>query len=623
MSSNHPLRIVVVGHVDHGKSTLVGRLLHETGSLPDGRVDSIRAASEKRGVVFEWAFLLDALQAERDQGITIDTTQIVLSTPGRDTVIVDAPGHKEFLKNMITGAASADGAVLVIDALEGVREQTRRHAYVLRLLGLSQVVVAVNKMDAVEWREERFREVEKEILEYLEGIGVKPSAVVPIAARDGANLLNKPEGVSWDVGPALIEALGAFSSAPSAVGLPLRLPLQDVLKLDSRRILVGKIESGRLKTGDLLRFSPSGKTARIASIESWGKVTPALGVAGQSVGITLDEQIFVERGEVATHAAAPPIESYEIEARIFWLGEKPLAVGDSYILRLNSANWKVEVSALSEVVDAADLSGVSGLTVEKNGVALVRLRSRTPMSVDRYAENPKTGRFVLVEGHRIAGGGIVEKAKLTADEPVSKNIYAVGHGVSEEARRRGNGHRGGVIWLTGLSGSGKSTIAMEVEQYLFRRGFEVYVLDGDNLRHGLNKDLGFSPKDRAENIRRAGEVAHLFAQAGMIVITSFISPYRADRDKVRAMGPERFHEVYVEADVDTCIKRDPKGLYARAIKGEIPEFTGISAPYEAPNDPELLINTAKRDLGSCVETLLEHIGEHFLDGGLSLRRAAG
>ncbi|MBF0374411.1 MAG: adenylyl-sulfate kinase [Alphaproteobacteria bacterium] len=618
------LRIVIVGHVDHGKSTLVGRLLHETGSLPDGRVESIRAASEKRGVAFEWAFLLDALQAERDQGITIDSTRIRLKTPGRETVVIDAPGHKEFLKNMITGAAAADAAVLVVDAVEGVREQTRRHGYLLHLLGMTQVVVAVNKMDAVGWSQTRFDEVSAEVAGFLKGIGLTATHVVPLSAYEGANLTARADQMPWNHGPALVEALASFHPQPGLADMPLRFPVQDVLKLDDRRIVVGRIESGRLRVGDELVFWPSGKAARVASIEGWNQATPAIGAAaGQSVGITLDDHIFVERGHVASHGLASPCECTALRANLFWLSREPLTVGSRWRLRLATAEVWAEVAAIEKVVDVEDLSAANATQVERNAVAEVLLRLRGTIAADTFGENPRLGRFVLVDGHDVAGGGIVTATDLETGRqgvPKSTNLFPVGHRAPLEARWSLNGHRGGVIWLTGLSASGKSTIAMEAEHQLLRKGRQVYVLDGDNIRQGLNADLGFSPDDRAENIRRVGEVAHLFAQAGIIVITAFISPYRADRDRVRAIRPGNFHEVYIKADVEECARRDPKGLYARALRGEIPEFTGISAPYEEPETAEMVIETLGRSVEHSVAALLDYIDRSFV---LKAGEAAG
>ncbi|CDK97686.1 Adenylylsulphate kinase [Magnetospirillum gryphiswaldense MSR-1 v2] len=605
--SNTPLKIVVVGHVDHGKSTLVGRLLHETGALPEGKVEYLKEVCDKRGMPFEWAFVMDALQAERDQGITIDTSQLRFHTGNRPVLIIDAPGHKEFLKNMITGAASAEAAVLVIDAHEGVQEQSRRHGYLLHLLGLTQIAVAVNKMDLVDWSEARFQEVEAEIRAYLGGIGVTPTHVVPVSARGGDNINAVSEKSAWYKGPSVIGALDGFAAAAVATDLALRLPVQDVYKFDSRRIISGRIESGRIKVGDRLTFSPSGKSARVASIEGWAgsDITVLSAGAGQSVGVTLDEPIFVERGQVAHLAEAAPALAHEIRARVFWLGRDPLALGDRLKLKLATAEYHVEVAAIEKVIDVEDLGSHQGAQVGRNAVAELVFRSRGAMAFDTFGDNARLGRFVLVHGYDIVGGGIVGAAMD------NRNIFHVDHQVTSESRARANGHKGGVLWLTGLSGAGKSTIAMELERRLFQKGWQVNALDGDNVRHGLCSDLGFSPEDRSENIRRVGEIGHLFARAGMLVITAFISPYRADRDRVRAIDPEAFHEIHVATGLDECERRDPKGLYKKARKGEIIDFTGVSAPYEAPENPELTLNTDGKSVEETVSELVSYVEAQF------------
>ncbi|HYM33209.1 MAG TPA: adenylyl-sulfate kinase [Candidatus Cybelea sp.] len=618
-SARETLKLVVVGHVDHGKSTLVGRLLNDTDSLPPGKAEAIRTMSERRGMPFEWAFVLDALQAERDQGITIDTTQIWFRTPRRDTVIIDAPGHKEFLKNMVTGAAQADAAVLVIDAQEGVAEQSRRHGYLLHLLGLGQVAVAINKMDLVGADEARFRALEHEVRAYLKQLHIEPAAVVPVVARDGDGIVRRTARLAWYDGPTLVEAIDRFRPAVSAAGQPLRLPIQDVYKFDERRILVGRIESGRLSVGDRLLFSPVNRSARVASIEAWNaSVAPREAEAGQSVGITLDEQLFVERGTLASHMERPPVETDVFRARLFWLGRQPLRLGQTLKLKLHTSEAPVTVQSIERVIDTGDLSSARAEQVDRNAVAEVVLRSRAMLALDAHDALPRTGRFVLIDGYDIAGGGIVsmqgyadQRGLLTAR---ATNVRRVEHRVGIDERGRRNGHVGGVLWLTGLSGAGKSTLAVEVERRLFDKGYQVYVLDGDNLRFGLNADLGFSPEERAENIRRVGEVAALFSRAGFIVLSAFISPYRSDRERARAAAKDRFHEIYVRADLAVCERRDPKGLYRRARAGEIAEFTGISAPYEPPEQPQLVVDTGTETVEQCVDSMLSYIERNFAFG---------
>jgi bifunctional enzyme CysN/CysC len=610
------LKIVIVGHVDHGKSTLVGRLIHDTGSLPEGKFEAVRAMSERRGMPFEWAFLLDAMQAERDQGITIDTTQIRFRTGKRPYVIIDAPGHKEFLKNMVTGAASSEGALLLIDAHEGVQEQSRRHGYLLHLLGVDQVAVLVNKMDLVGYSADRFGEVAETYRGYLAGLGVRPACIVPISAREGDNMVEHSTRMPWYQGPTVVQALDAFEPKGTAAERPLRMPVQDVYKFDQRRIVAGRIESGRLRVGDEVVFSPSNKTVRIKSIEAWH--VPEVreeAEAGQSVGVTLSEQIFVERGEVMSHLEHAPIETNVFKARLFWLGRAPLATGASYTLKLGTLEAPVQVEAIERVIDTADLSSRPADRIERNGAGEVVLRTKRLLALDEHLQNPITGRFVLVEDHLPVGGGIVSMEGYPDQRGLvtvrSTNITAVGHAVTKDARAARNGHKGGILWFTGLSGAGKSTLALALERELFAKGYNVYVLDGDNVRGGLNANLGFSPEDRAENIRRVGEVAALFADAGTLVISSFISPYRSDRERARAAAREGFHEVYVRASLEACEQRDPKGLYRRARLGEIPEFTGISSPYEPPEAPDLVVPTDELPVEECLALLIRYVDERF------------
>jgi len=610
------LKVAIVGHVDHGKSTLVGRLFHDTDSLPEGKYEAIKAMCERRGMPFEWAFLMDALQAERDQGVTIDTSQIWFRSAKRGYVIIDAPGHREFLKNMVTGAAASDAALLVIDAAEGVKEQSRRHGYLLHLLGVRQIAVAVNKMDLVGNVEAAFREVEREIRDYLADIGVTPTYIVPVSAREGDNIAGRAASMDWYDGPTVLEALDAFEPVTVAEDLPLRFPVQDVYRFDARRIIAGRIETGTLQVGDEIVFSPSNHSGRVKSIEAWSVATaPTRASAGEAVGITLEEQVFVERGDIASHGGQPPVQSDVFRARLFWLGRTPLLPGSRYKLKLNTRESMVTVQSVDHVIDTGDLSSHPSQTVERNAVAEITMRSDDMLALDDFADVPATGRFVLVDGYDIAGGGIVSMEGYADQRRLNlrraTNVTRVEHGVTAEARERRNGHGGGVLWFTGLSGAGKSTVAVATERRLFNLGYQVYVLDGDNVRQGLNADLGFSPEDRAENIRRVGEVAALMARAGFLVVTAFISPYRSDRDRARKAAEGFFHEVYIKADLATCEQRDPRGLYRRARAGEIPDFTGISAPYEAPEQSELVVDTAGQAVESSVDQVVEYVREHF------------
>lgn len=619
-----PLRIVLVGHVDHGKSTLVGRLLFETGALADGKVAEIEATCRRRNMPFEWAFVTDALQVERDQGVTVEVSHIRLKTPTRPVVLIDAPGHREFIRNMVTGAAASDAALLLVDAAEGAREQTRRHLMLLQLLGLRQIVVAVNKMDLIDYSAERFVAVEHDVRAALAQLGLTPAAVVPVMARDGDNLVKLSATMKWYRGATLLAALDGLPAASESTERPLRMWVQDVYKFERRRIIVGQLASGRLEAGDEVLFLPSNKTARIRTIEEFdprqGMTSRKEAAAGQSIGVTLADEIFVERGELMCHRDTPAGVVSTFRARVFWLGERPLASRRRLGLRVGTLAAAVEIKSVDRVIDATTLSPRDGDTVERNDVAELTLRTRRALPVDPHDENPLTGRFVLVDGGVIAGGGIVAGAGFEAAQlraaPRATHVVSVEHHVDANARSTRHGHNGGVIWLTGLSGAGKSTIAMALEQRLFAEGYEIYALDGDNLRHGLNANLGFSPAERAENVRRAGEVAALFADAGTLVVASFISPYRADRERARAAVARLahsggFHEIYVRCDLATCERRDPKGQYRKARAGLITDFTGVSAPYEEPEAPELIVDTSNVTAEESIAAVLAYVRRQF------------
>ena len=622
MSAHQPaavteqLKIVIVGHVDHGKSTFVGRLFHDTGSLPEGKLEQLRLIAERRGVPFEWANLMDALQSERDQNITIDTAQIWFQTARRQYVIIDAPGHKEFLKNMITGAANAEAALLLIDAHEGVQENSRRHGYLLNLLGIRHIAVLVNKMDLEHYSQARFNQIETEYRAWLTSIGVQPRVFIPIAARNGDNIATPSANMPWWKGPTVLAALDQFKVTDTPADQPLRFPIQDVYRFDDRRILAGRIESGTLKIGDKLLFLPANKTSTVKTIERWNAPAADTAAAGESTGVTRTEQIFVARGAVASLEATPPFELSSFKARLFWLGKEPFKKGRAYKLKLATQEAECEIQSIERVIDASTLETVSRkeheIFVGRHEVAELTLKAKRPIAFDIHADLPATGRFVIVDKYDVCGGGIIAPSnypKRTHDaHNKSENIYWSRGRVTARQRELRNGHSGCVLWLTGLSSAGKSTIATELERELFNLGRHVYVLDGDNIRHGLCSDLGFSPDDRAQNIRRVGEVAKLFADAGVICITAFISPYRQDRDSVRSLLPAgRFVEVFVNAPLAVCEQRDPKGLYAKARAKEIAEFTGISAPYEAPLQPEIELRTDRLTVAESVAKVLDYL----------------
>jgi bifunctional enzyme CysN/CysC len=610
------LKIVIVGHVDHGKSTFVGRLFHDTGSLPEGKLEQLQKIAERRGVPFEWANLMDALQSERDQNITIDTAQIWFHTKKRQYVIIDAPGHKEFLKNMVTGAANAEAALLLIDANEGVQEQSRRHGYLLNLLGIKQIAVLVNKMDLKDYSQEVFNQIEIEYRKFLKSVGVEPLQFIPIAAKHGDNIAEKSANTPWWNGPTVIDILDQFKVADLPNNQSLRMPIQDVYRFDERRILAGRVESGTIKVGDRLTFAPTGKTSTVKTVERWNAPSRDNASAGESIGITLTEQIFVERGVVAALETDPPYELTRFKARLFWLGRQPFRKGKVYKLKLTTQEVECEIDSIDKVIDSSTLETVSRkekeIFVGRNEVAELTIKTKRPVAFDAHSEIVPTGRFVIVDGMEVSGGGIIAAdryPKRSADGTHrSDNIYWSHGKVTAEHRARRNGHAARLIWLTGLSGAGKSTIATELERELFNMGKQAYVLDGDNIRHGLCSDLAFSPQDRKENIRRVGEVAKLFVDAGIVCITAFISPYRSDRDLVRAMIPEgQFVEVFVNAPLDVCEQRDVKGLYAKARAQEIKEFTGVSAPYENPPTPEMELRTDQLTIQESVAKILEFL----------------
>ena len=607
------LRVVFVGHVDHGKSTLIGRILYDTGSLPEGKIEQIKKACAAEGMEFEFAFLLDALLEEQKQNVTIDTTEIPFRTARRRYAIIDAPGHKEFLKNMITGASRADAAILVIGADEGVREQSRRHAYLLGMLGIRQVIVVVNKMDLINYSEKRFREIEQEYRKFLQELGLDARTFIPASAKEGENVARASMKMKWYCAAGVLEALDLLEPHKPDVDLPLRFCVQDVYRFDGRRIIAGRIETGTLRVGDQLVFSPANKSSVVAAIECWNAPANGPAVAEDSIGITLTEQIFVERGHVASHQNETPIETNRFHADLFWIVREPLRAGHFYDLRLATQQVKCQIVSIEQVMDSSTLESKSDRReqLDRNDVGRVTIQTRAALVIDNHDRIPNLGRFVIIDDGQICGGGTIFGGVYT-DRTVakSKNIFWTEEKITARERAVRTGHRGAVVWLTGLSGAGKSTIAQSIERDLFHRGMNTYVLDGDNIRHGLNSNLGFSPDDRVENIRRVSEVAKLMADAGTVVITAFISPYRMDRSRAREIaleGNAEFIEVFVDAPLEVCEARDPKNLYKKARAGQIREFTGIDAPYEAPEDPEIVVHTDQQSVDESVATILEQL----------------
>ena len=525
---NETLNIVIVGHVDHGKSTLLGRLYADTGSLPEGKLEKVQAICRQQGKEFEYAFLFDAFLEEQEQGITIDTARTFFNWQDRQYIIIDAPGHKEFLKNMISGAARAEAALLLIDALEGVKEQSRKHGYLLSLLGVRQFAVVVNKMDLVGYREDVFAGIEKEYREYLGQFKVSPRHVIPVSAKLGENIASRSSAMPWYDGPTVLDILSGFQKEAPRSEQPLRFPVQDVYKFDARRILAGRITAGRLRVGDRLMFCPSNKSARIQSIEAFNiDPPPAEAHAGQSVGITLDEQLFVERGEIASHQDHLPLVSTAFRANVFWLGKRPLERDRRYGLRLVTREMECEVATIHRIIDTADLSQQQGgESIAKNQVAEVTLRTKAPTAFDLSSSFEATGRFVLVDDYDISGGGIVtefvhDEQECLREEARQRDFAWLRGEVTSEDRARYYGHRAAIVLFTGAAQTGKTFLARKVESLLVADSRHAYLLDGENLLHGLDADLSVSKlSDAAERVRRYGEVARLLIDTGLIVVST-------------------------------------------------------------------------------------------------------
>ncbi|MDX2347805.1 MAG: GTP-binding protein [Nitrospirota bacterium] len=519
------MNIVIVGHVDHGKSTLLGRLYADTGTLPEGKIEKIQAICRQQGKEFEYAFLFDAFLEEQQQGITIDTARTFFTWGERQYIIIDAPGHKEFLKNMVSGAARAEAALLIIDALEGVREQSKRHGLFLSMLGVKQVTVVVNKMDLVNYREDTFQAIEKEYREFLTQLNVVPQYIIPASAKQGINIIQVSPETPWYTGPSVLESLSHFHLETARTEQALRFPLQDVYKFDARRILVGRITAGKLKIGDRLVFSPTNKSANVQSIEAFNVDPPPMHAsAGQSVGITLDEQIFVERGHIASHEELRPLVSTQIRANLFWLGNQPLETGRTYTLRLATREAPCEITAIHRIVDANNLDDRhTQSTVQRNEVADITLRAKSPLAFDLYANFETTGRFVLVDNYDVAGGGII--TELVADEQEDFRTEArerdsawVKGDVGAEDRSIHYGHRAAVVLLTGPDITAKSFLARKLETVLVAEGRHAYLLAAENLQRGLDADLhDLKPE---EMVRRFGEVVRLLTDTGSLVIAT-------------------------------------------------------------------------------------------------------
>ncbi|MEE3348257.1 MAG: GTP-binding protein [Nitrospinota bacterium] len=543
--SSRLLRLVIVGHVDHGKSTLVGRLLSDTGSLPEGKLDFIRNICKQQGKDFEFAFLLDALQEEQEQGITIDTSQIFFSTAKRKYVIIDAPGHKEFLKNMVTGAADAEAALLLIDANEGVQEQSRRHGYILKLLGLTQVAVVINKMDLVGYDEKVYTNIKSEYTGFLDSLGIEAKEFIPVSAKLGVNIATLKDEMPWYKGTTVLNMLDQFEKRPLQDHLPFRFPVQDVYKFDERRIIAGRVESGKVKAGDRVTFSPSHKQAVINSIEAWGvPEKPTSATSSESIGFTLDEQIFVERGDVCTLMDQLPIVSTTFDANVFWMGKRHLEKGRKFVIKLNTQEVECEVLEFKKAIDASTLETLTGQNyIAKNDVAELTLKTRNPVAFDLFGSIATTGRFVLVDGYDVCGGGIITtytpltKTDKLRDEVRTRDFNWVKSKIIPEERAYRNGHRAALILITGDPGTGKGPLAITLEHSLFQNNFQSYLLDRRNVNLGVGADLNDPQSNsESESARRLGEVAKLFLDAGHVVISTSNAFHRDDQADLKLLA---------------------------------------------------------------------------------------
>ena len=573
--NNRLMKLVIVGHVDHGKSTLVGRLMSDTGSLPTGKLDFVKDICKRQGKEFEFAFLLDALEEEQEQGITIDTSQIFFNTQKRRYVIIDAPGHKEFLKNMVTGAANAESALLLIDAYEGIQEQSRRHGYILKLLGLTQVAVVVNKMDLVDYDPEVYYKIKAEYTKFLGSMGIEAREFIPVSAKLGINIAKTSGEIPWYKGPSILSMLDQFTEKQLPTHLPFRFPVQDVYKFDERRIISGRVESGTVNVGDQLVFSPSNKIGVIKTIEAWSvENQPIEAKASESIGFTLEEQIFVERGDVATLKSDLPIVSTTFDVNVFWMGKRHLEKGRTYTLKLTTQEVPCEIVEFKKVVDASTLETLEGQEfLAKNDVAEVTLRTVTPVTFDLFGSIPTTGRFVLVDEYDVCGGGIIttytpSKSDRLRDEVRNRDFHWLKSDIKLEERAYRNGHQSTLILIVGESGVGKAKLAKYLERKLFELNFQSYLLDGRNVALGVSADIGSQQKKQeGEVLRRFGEVAKLFLDAGHVVISTSNVFNQEDHTDLRLLvEPCQVVEIFVTDDKEMTENCDIRLSIAEAEK---------------------------------------------------------
>ena len=620
------LRFITCGSVDDGKSTLIGRLLHDTRQVFDDQLSAVANDSRRWGTTGEvpdLALLVDGLQAEREQGITIDVAYRYFQTPKRKFIVADCPGHEQYTRNMATGASTADAAVVLVDAEKGVRVQTRRHTHIVALLGVQNVIVAVNKMDRIDYDKAKFESIAAEVVTYARKLGVQNIEVIPVAALVGVNVVARgTQETPWYTGRTLLEALEGIEVARTEGLKELRFPIQYVNRPDANfRGYAGTIASGEIAVGDKVLALPSRKTSTVAEITTADGPLDKAGTA-QAVTVVLADEIDLSRGDVLVHSDHRPTLARTFDAHILWMGEAPLLPGKRYEFKIGHRYVRGVVDSIQHRIDVNDLTTRETEALDLNGLARVRIALEEPVAVDDYKLSRATGSFIIVDllHFGTVGAGMVI-APVTHAQKTSSDVVWQPTRVSAKIRANQKNQKPAVIWFTGLSGAGKSTVANALEQALVQRGHHSYLLDGDNVRHGLNRDLNFSEADRNENIRRIGEVAALFVDAGLIVVTAFISPFRADRNRIRErIGDAQFIEIYISTPLVECEKRDPKGLYVKARAGRIREFTGIDSPYEPPLAPHMAIDTSKVSVTDAVEQIIRYLENkgflHVVDPGL-------
>ena len=603
------LRFITCGSVDDGKSTLIGRLLYESKMIYEDQFAAIEADSQKwgtQGREIDFALLVDGLAAEREQGITIDVAYRFFSTDKRKFIVADTPGHEQYTRNMITGASSADVAVILIDARKGVLTQTRRHSYLVSLIGLRKVILAINKMDLMEYSEKVFQDIEKQYRAFAKQIGLDDITAIPLSALRGDNMLTNSERMPWYKGPSLLTLLETIELDESErEDAPMRLPVQWVNRPNLNfRGFCGTLASGAIRPGDRIRAEPSGRESRVARIVTAGGDQP-VAVAGQSITLTLEDEIDISRGDLISAAASPTEVADQFQATIIWMADEPMLPGRPYLLKIGARTVSATITEPKYKVNVNTMEHLAAKKLGLNEIGVCNLSLDQMIAFDPYTENHETGGFILIDrlSYNTVGAGMLHFALRR-----SHNIHMQHVDVSKEARAELMGQKPVVLWFTGLSGAGKSTIANLVEKKLHARGRHCYLLDGDNVRHGLTKDLGFTEADRVENIRRVAEVARLMVDAGLIVLTAFISPFRAERAMARKLvSAGEFVEIFVDTPLDVAESRDVKGLYRKARRGELSNFTGIDSPYEAPEAPELRVNSVARSPDEAADDVINFL----------------